>query len=85
MSALDQDAERGDRAFRHLQAELQKADVTLDELAQRLQQHGCPGETPESIAAKLKKGPFGMTFLHVCLTELGGDGSQIEHVYWPVR
>jgi hypothetical protein len=33
------------------------------ELAKRLKKHGLPGETQDSIKAKLKRGTFAATFL----------------------
>jgi Domain of unknown function (DUF6471) len=56
------EAEIGERAARFLKAELKRANVTYDELAERLKEHGL-SETRNSIAAKLKRGTFPATFL----------------------
>jgi len=49
------EAEIAERAARFLKAELKRANVTYDELAERLKEHGL-SETRNSIAAKLKRG-----------------------------
>jgi hypothetical protein len=56
------EAEIGERAARFVKAELKRANVTYDELAERLKEHGL-SETRNSIAAKLKRGTFPATFL----------------------
>ena len=56
------EAEIAERAARFIKAELKRANVTYDELAERLKEHGL-SETRNSIAAKLKRGTFPATFL----------------------
>jgi hypothetical protein len=56
------EAEIAERAARFVKAELKRANVTYDELALRLKEHGL-SETRNSIAAKLKRGTFPATFL----------------------
>jgi hypothetical protein len=56
------EAEIAERAARFVKAELKRANVTYDELAERLKEHGL-SETRNSIAAKLKRGTFPATFL----------------------
>ena len=46
--------EWAERAARHLKAELKRADVTYDELAQRLEKYGF-GKTKASIANKFAR------------------------------
>ncbi len=50
--ALRDEQEWAERATRHLKAELKRAEVTYDELAERLKEHGFK-ETKASIANKL--------------------------------
>ena len=83
MDDLDERMELGERACCHLEAEMKRARVTYEELAQRLEKQGFIGETRDSILAKLKRGPFAATFLLVCMTALGFDGVQLEEIYWP--
>jgi hypothetical protein len=71
------EAEIAERAARFLKAELKRADVTYDELAERLKQHGL-SETRNSIAAKLKRGTFPATFLLAVLAALEAEGLRLE-------
>jgi Domain of unknown function (DUF6471) len=64
------EAEIAERVARFLKAELKRADVTYEELAKRLKEHGL-NETRDSIAAKLKRGTFAATFLLACLAAEG--------------
>jgi hypothetical protein len=63
------EAEIAERAARFLKAELKRANVTYDELAERLKEHGL-AETRNSIAAKLKRGTFPATFLIAVMAAL---------------
>jgi hypothetical protein len=69
-----------ERASRLLKAELKRANVTYEELAKRLKQHGLPGETKDSIAAKLKRGTFAATFLLACIAALDLSGVSLEDI-----
>lgn len=72
--------EIADRVSRYLKAELKRADVTYEGLAERLGKHGVPGETVDSIKAKLKRGTFAATFLLACLAALELDGVRLEDI-----
>ena len=74
------EAEIADRVSRYLKAELKRADVTYEGLAERLAKHGLKGETAASIAAKLKRGTFAATFLLASLAALEADGVRLEDV-----
>jgi hypothetical protein len=74
------EAEIADRVSRYLKAELKRADVTYDGLAQKLAKHGLKGETAESIKAKLKRGTFAATFLLAALAALELDGVKLEDI-----
>ena len=54
-------AEIAERAARFIKAELKRADVTYDELAERLKKHGLQ-ETEASVANKMSRGTFPATF-----------------------
>lgn len=71
------ETEIAERAARFLKAELKRANVTYDELAERLKEHGL-SETRNSIAAKLKRGTFPATFLIAVLAALEMSGMQLE-------
>ena len=58
-----------ERASRFLKAEMKRAGVTYEEMAERLQAYGLK-ETRDSVAAKLKRGTFAATFLFACMAAL---------------
>jgi hypothetical protein len=62
MGFAQSEAEIAERVARFIKAELKRAGVTYDELAERLKEHGLI-ETRDSIAAKLRRGTFPATFL----------------------
>ena len=72
------EAEIADRASRFLKAELKRARITYDELASRLEDHGLPGETRDSIKSKLKRGTFAATFFLAALAAIGLEGMRLE-------
>jgi hypothetical protein len=78
MGLAKTEQELAERASRFLKAELKRADVTYEELAQRLKKHGLPNETQDSIKAKLKRGTFAATFLLACLAALELEGVALE-------
>lgn len=59
-----------DRARLYLKAELKRADVTYEDLAGRLKQHGFE-ENAASIANKLSRGTFAATFFLASLAAIG--------------
>ncbi|MGB7089018.1 MAG: DUF6471 domain-containing protein [Methylovirgula sp.] len=79
MGLTKSEEELADRTARFLKAELKRANVTYEELAERLKKHGL-SETRDSIAAKLKRGTFSATFLLACLAALELDGIRLEDV-----
>ncbi len=80
MGLAKTEQELAERASRFLKAELKRADVTYEELAQRLKKHGLPNETENSIKSKLKRGTFAATFLLACLAALELDGITLEDI-----
>jgi hypothetical protein len=61
--------EWAERAARHLKAELKRADITYDELANRLAKYGF-GETKASIANKLARATMSAHFLLASLAAI---------------
>jgi hypothetical protein len=59
-----------DRARLFLKAEIKRADITYEELARRLEEHGFK-ENGASIANKLARGTFSATFFLACAAALG--------------
>jgi hypothetical protein len=79
MGLAKTEAEIAGRAARFLKTELKRADVTYEELAKRLKEHGL-NETRDSIASKLKRGTFAATFFLGCLAALELDGIRLESI-----
>jgi hypothetical protein len=69
------EAEIAERVAAFLKAEIQAAEITYGELAERLRKHGHPNESAETIKQKLKRGTFSATFLLATAAALG-----LEHV-----
>jgi hypothetical protein len=65
-----------DRARLFLKAEIKRADITYEELANRLERHGIK-ENAASIANKLARGTFAATFFLACLAALELEGVQL--------
>ena len=72
MGFAKSEAEIADRVSRFVKAELKRADLTYDELAERLKEHGL-AETRNSITAKLKRGTFPATFLLAVMAAIGRE------------
>jgi len=79
MGIAQSETELADRAARFLKAELKRADVTYEKLADRLKEHGLT-ETRDSIAAKLKRGTFSATFFIGCLAALEITSMRLEEI-----
>lgn len=77
MGLAKTEAEIGERVARFIKAELKRANVTYDELAERLSEHGLT-ETRNSITAKLKRGTFPATFLIAVIAALELTGVALE-------
>ena len=80
MGLAKSEAEVAERASRYLKAELKRAGITYEELAQRLKKHGLPDETVDSIKAKLKRGTFAATFFLACIAALELEGVRLEDI-----
>jgi hypothetical protein len=80
MGLAKSEAELADRAARFIKAELKRADMTYEELAERLKKHGHPHETVDSIKAKLKRGTFPATFMLACAAAIGLEAINLGDV-----
>jgi hypothetical protein len=67
------------RAARYLKVELKRADVTYEELADRLKKYGF-AETRASISNKLARATLPASFLLACLAALELGGLRLEEI-----
>lgn len=77
MGIASTEKELADKTARFIKAELKRADMTYEELAEKLKEHGL-NETRDSIAAKLKRGTFAATFLIGVVAALQLEGINLE-------
>jgi hypothetical protein len=79
MGFAQTEKEWAERAARHLKAELKRADVTYEELAERLKAHGF-SETKASISNKLARATLPAHFFLASLAAIGKDGVCLEDI-----
>ena len=79
MTFAKTEKEWAERAARHLKAELKRADVTYEALAERLKAHGFE-ETKASIANKLTRATMSAHFFLASLAALERDGLRLEEI-----
>jgi Domain of unknown function (DUF6471) len=68
-----------DRARLFLKAEIKRADMTYEELAKRLKEHGIE-ENAASIANKLSRGTFAATFFLASLVAIGCAAVSLDDI-----
>lgn len=71
--------EWAEHAARHLKAEMKRAGVTYEELAERLKAHGF-SETKASITNKLARATVPAAFFLASLAALELDGVRLEEI-----
>jgi hypothetical protein len=79
MGFAKSEAEIAERVARFIKAELKRANLTYDELAERLKEHGLE-ETRYSITAKLARGTFPATFLLAVMAAIGRESVSLADV-----
>jgi 3-mercaptopyruvate sulfurtransferase SseA len=79
MDFVSKEREWTDRAKRFLKAELKRADVTYEELAHRLREHGLD-ETKHSVAAKVGRGTFPASFFFAAMKAIGVEQVRLEDI-----
>jgi 3-mercaptopyruvate sulfurtransferase SseA len=79
MDFVSREREWMDRAGRFIKAELKRADVTYEELARRLREHGLD-ETKHSVAAKIGRGTFPAAFFFVVMKAIGRESLNLSDV-----
>jgi hypothetical protein len=72
MTFAKTEREWAERAARHLKAELKRADLTYEELADNLKKHGFK-ETKASIANKLARATMTAHFFLASMVAIGRD------------
>jgi hypothetical protein len=79
MAFAKTEREWAERAARHLKAELKRADVTYEALAERLRDHGFE-ETKASISNKLARATMSAHFFLASLAAIGHEGVRLEEI-----
>ena len=79
MGLAKSEAEIADRVSRYIKAELKRADVTYEELAERLKKHGLK-ESEAGITMKLKRGTFTAIFFLACIAALELEQVVLEEI-----
>jgi hypothetical protein len=77
MDFVSREHEWADRTRRFLKAELKRADVTYEELAQRLREHGLD-ETKHSVSAKIGRGTFPASFFFAAMKAIGRESVSLS-------
>ena len=72
MAYAKTEREWAERAALHLKAELKRADLTYDDLAEKLKKHGFE-ETKASIASKLSRATMSAHFFLASLAAIGRE------------
>jgi hypothetical protein len=79
MALAKTETEWAERAARHIKAELKRADLTYEDLAERLKKHGFK-ETKASIANKLARATMPAAFFLACLAALELEGVVLKDI-----
>jgi len=79
MAYAKTEAEWAERAARHIKAELKRADLTYDDLAERLKKHGFK-ESKASIANKLARATLPAHFFLASLAAMGRESVVLEDI-----
>jgi virulence-associated protein VapD len=79
MALAKTEDEWAERAARHIKAELKRANMTYDDLADKLKKHGFK-ETKASIANKLARATMPAAFFLACLAAMELEGVALEEI-----
>jgi hypothetical protein len=79
MAFAKSEKEWAERAARHLKVELKRAELTYDDLAERLKVHGFE-ETKASIANKLARATMTAHFYLASLAAIGKEGVSLQEI-----
>lgn len=79
MAVAKTEREWAERAAQHLKAELKRANLTYEELADKLKKHGFK-ETKASIASKLSRATMSAHFFLASLVAIGRQQVTLEEI-----
>jgi hypothetical protein len=79
MGYAKNEREWAERAARHVKAELKRAELTYEDLAERMNKHGFT-ETKASIASKLSRATMSAHFFLAALCAMGRDTVTLEDI-----
>lgn len=79
MAFATSEKEWAERAARHLKVELKRAELTYDQLAERLKEHGFE-ESKASIANKLARATMTAHFYLASLASIGKNNVSLEEI-----
>ena len=79
MAYAKTEREWAERAARHLKAELKRAELTYEDLAEKLKKHGFE-ETKASVASKLSRATVPAAFFLAALVAMGAETVRLEDI-----
>jgi len=79
MAYAKTEREWAERAARHLKAELKRAELTYDDLAEKMKRHGFK-ETKSSVASKLSRATVPAAFFLAALVAMGAETVRLEDI-----
>jgi virulence-associated protein VapD len=79
MAYAKSEREWAERAARHIKAELKRAEMTYDDLAEKLKKHGFK-ETKASIASKLSRATMSAHFFLASLVAMGKEEVSLDEI-----
>jgi hypothetical protein len=79
MAYAKTEREWAERAARHVKAELKRAEMTYDDLADKMKKHGFD-ESKASIASKLSRATMSAHFFLAALAAMGRDQLSLEDI-----
>ena len=79
MAYAKTEREWAERAARHVKAELKRAEMTYDDLAEKLKKHGFK-ETKASIASKLSRATMSAHFFLASLAAMGRESLTLDDI-----
>lgn len=79
MAHAKTEREWAERAARHLKAELKRADMTYEDLAEKLKKHGFD-ESKASIANKLARATMSAHFFLASLVAMGKNEVSLDEI-----
>ena len=74
------EAEWADRASTYLKAELKRAGITYDGLANLLKKHGFRNETKATVSSKVTGGTITAAFFLAALVVIGCEGVKLKDI-----